>query len=86
MLFIPFVHNVHELEKRVQGRMNQFGNPPCKTINEACQKSYGYNMLLVLDSQLFEKIVFESNVQLSYVMMTLERINVRGSITYHSMF
>ena len=52
MLFIPFVHNVHELEKRVQGRMNQFGNPPCKTINEACQKSYGYNMLLVLDSQL----------------------------------
>ena len=82
ILYIPFVYDLSELESRVKARSHQFGNPPLHFVSNIFERAYGYNLIQVIDSALFDQIVIQGNHSVNYVMMSLELVVIAGKSTY----
>jgi hypothetical protein len=75
LLYIPFVHDLAALCKRVEARQDQFGNPSPDFVKDVFNAAYGKNLISAIDSKLYDQIIVQGNGNVNYIMMSLERFN-----------
>lgn len=80
ILYMPFIYDFGTLMKRVNNRLEQFGNAPQQYVEEAFQNAYGKNLLEILHMNLFDQIIVQGNNLVNYVMMSLEKLDGIGYI------
>jgi len=82
LLYIPFVHDLAALCKRVEARQSQFGNPSPDFVKDVFNVAYGQNLISAIDSKLYDQIIVQGNSNVNYIMMSLEKFNTGDTNGY----